>query len=147
MSKENAILFFEKIRADKHAAEILKNKEMPEDIKDKAKLFSEAAAELGEDIPAEDFAEAIEEIEEERRRKTDKAVSDMEKIDDDDLNYVAGGAKKNGCKAAHEGECEENDACDFVLNMYPCEENYNDNKCSFFNMCEGFFNSIVFGDK
>ena len=62
MSKENAILFFEKIRADKHAAEILKNKEMSEDIKDKAKLFSEAAAELGEDIPAEDFTKAIEEI-------------------------------------------------------------------------------------
>ena len=91
MSKESAVRFLEKARENERVIEALKSRETAWDIEEIAKLLAETAAGSGEDIQAEDFAEALEEIEAAVRRKTDAVVSDMEAIDDEELKNVAGG--------------------------------------------------------
>ena len=91
MSKENAIQFLEKVCGNEEAKKLLEGRERPKDRKEQAELFSGIAEKLGDNISPEDFAEALEEMEERIRRRTDSALSDMEAIEDDDLDGVAGG--------------------------------------------------------
>lgn len=91
MSKESAIQFLEKVRENESILPSLNNQETSRDKEGMAKQFAEIAAEMGEDISAEDFKEALEEIEAEVRQRTENAVSDMKVLEDDDVEEVAGG--------------------------------------------------------
>ena len=71
--------------------EELKNKEALRDKKETAKLPAETAADSGEEISAEDFAEALKEIDAAVRQKTDAAAADLEVLADEDLKNIAGG--------------------------------------------------------
>ena len=91
MSKENAIRFLEKARDNESVKEALKSVKTPEDKKEAAKLLADIAARNGEDIAAEDLAQALEEMEAAARSRTDSAASDIEALEDEDLKNVAGG--------------------------------------------------------
>jgi hypothetical protein len=91
MSKENAIKFLRELRTNEKAKELLQGRERPKNREDAIKAYAEVAAELGEDISPEDFAEALEEIEAEIHQKTEAVSANMIDLEDDDLEGVAGG--------------------------------------------------------
>ena len=64
----------ENFRENKSVEELLKSKEKPEDVKSLARILSEVAAELGEDISQEAFMEALEENESAVRQRTDTVI-------------------------------------------------------------------------
>ena len=91
MSKESALKFLNTLGKNERVLELLKAKKKPESIEEKAKIFSEIAAELGEQITPEDFKLAVEEVEEQIRKKAEAAVSEIVALEDDQVEDVAGG--------------------------------------------------------
>ena len=77
MSKENAIQFLNRFRESKKAEEIMKSKWTLKNAEAMTLALSEAAAEMGEKISPEDFAEAMEDYEAKMRQNTDSVVSDI----------------------------------------------------------------------
>ena len=64
---------------------------IPESKEDKIKVCAKIAADLGEDISFEDLAEALKEIEAGICHKVEAASAQMVKLEDDDVENVAGG--------------------------------------------------------
>ena len=91
MSKETAIKFLRELRTNEKAKELLQGMEKPKNKDDAIKAYAEIAAKLGEDISQEDFAWSLEEIEKEIHQRTETVSADMEELEDDDLEGVAGG--------------------------------------------------------
>ena len=91
MSKESAMKFLNSLGKNERVLELLKAKKKPESIEEKAKIYSETAAELGEQITPEDFKLAVEEVEEQIRKKAEAAVSEIVALEDDQVEDVAGG--------------------------------------------------------
>ena len=143
MSKESAIKFLRELRTNEKAKELLRGRERPKDKEDAIKAYAEVAAELGEDISPEDFAQVLEEIEAEIHQKTETVSSDMKELEDDDLQDVAGGfyrididAKKkestlralkissyekvyNQCRSDYvDTNCWRSDACSVTVHYY-----------------------------
>lgn len=81
MSKESAIRFLEELSTNEKAKELIEGREKPESIEELVNIYAETAAQLGENISAEDFRAAIEEMK-----------ADMAELEDDDIDNVAGGA-------------------------------------------------------
>ena len=75
MSKESAMKFLNTLSKNERVLELLKAKKKPESIEEQAKIYSETAAELGEQIAPEDFIQMTKELEERIKQKTE-AVSD-----------------------------------------------------------------------
>ena len=91
MSKENAIRFLMELNTNEKAKELLQRRERPNSKEDAVKAYAEAAAELDEDISEEDLTRAMEEIEAEIRQKTAAVSSEMEALNDEAVDDVAGG--------------------------------------------------------
>ena len=91
MSKESAIRFLKELRTNEKARELLQGLKIPESKEDKIKACAKIAHDLGEDVSYEDLADALEEIEAEIRHKADAASAQMVKLEDDDVENVAGG--------------------------------------------------------
>ena len=91
MSKESAIRFLKELRTNEKARELLQGLKIPESKEDKIKVCAKIAADLGEDISFEDLAEALKEIETGIRHKAEAASAQMVKLEDDDVENVAGG--------------------------------------------------------
>lgn len=91
MSKESAIRFLKELRTNEKARELLQGLKIPESKEDKIKVCAKIAADLGEDISFEDLAEALEEIEAGICQKAEAASAQMVKLEDDDVENVAGG--------------------------------------------------------
>ena len=108
MSKESAIKFLRELRTNEKAKELLQGRERPKNREDTIKAYAEVAAELGEDISAEDFAEALEEIEAEIHQKTEAVSANMIDLEDDDVEDVAGGGPI---------DCEEFLFCPYGIKM------------------------------
>jgi methylaspartate ammonia-lyase len=110
MSKESAIIFLRELKTNEKAKELLQGREKPKSKEDAIKAYAEVAKELGEDISAEDIAQALEEIEAEIHQKTKAVSADMEELKDDDLGDVAGGGAL---------DCEEFLFCPYGYKMDP----------------------------
>ena len=91
MSKESAIRFLKELRTNEKARELLQGLKIPESKEDKIKVCAKIAADLGEDISFEDLAEALKEIEAGICQKAEAASAQMVKLEDDDVENVAGG--------------------------------------------------------
>ena len=91
MSKESALQFLNTLGTNERAKELLNNRKKPENFEEQAKIYSEIAAELGEQITPEDFKLAVEEVEEQIRKKAEAAVSEIVALEDDQVENVAGG--------------------------------------------------------
>ena len=137
MSKDSAIRFLRELRTNEKAKELLQGIERPKNKDDAIKAYAEIAAELGEDISPEDFAGTLEEIEAEIHQRTEAVSADMEELDDDDMEYVAGGVYRvegggrYGKPKKIPGDCVDtfddsfcliNDACERVsIGYYGCD--------------------------
>ena len=122
MSKESAIKFLRELRTNEKAKELLKGKEKPKSKEDVIKAYVEIAAELGEDLSAEDIAKALEEIEIEIHHNAEVVSADIVELDDDDIENVAGG--DDGCINHSEGWCWKNDECVYSEIIYSCGADY-----------------------
>ncbi len=91
MSKESALKFLNTLGTNERAKELLNNRKKPENFEEQAKIYSETAAELGEQITPEDFKLAVEEVEEQIRKNTEAAASDLVALEDDQVEDIAGG--------------------------------------------------------
>ena len=91
MSKESAIRFLKELRTNEKARELLQGLKIPESKEDKIKVCAKIAHDLGEDISFEDLAEALKEIEAGICQKAEAASAQMVKLEDDDVENVAGG--------------------------------------------------------
>ena len=128
MPKESAIKFLRELKTNEKAKELLQGRERPKNKEDAIKAYAEVAKELGEDISPEDFAEALKEIEAEIHQKTEAVSADMQELEDDDLEYVAGGKGHPECENDFEWRyrCDLNDWCYFDSNNYGCPYDWYD---------------------
>ena len=141
MSKESALKFLNTLGKNERAKELLKDRQKPESLEDQAKIYSEIASELGEQISPEDFKLAVEEIEEQIKKKTEAAASDLEALEDNQVKDVAGGyyylgsgycvdyqyyVVEDQCKGDFKDtSCWFSDACDNKITLYyDCNGNY-----------------------
>ena len=134
MSKESALKFLNTLGTNERAQELLKTKKKPESIEEKAKIYSEAAAELGEQIAPEDFIQMTKELEERIKQKTEAAASDLVALEDDQVEDIAGGfyywqdqsTKVYKCRYDFvDTDCWWEDACEVLQVTYnDCSETY-----------------------
>ena len=126
MSKESALKFLNTLSKNERVLELLKAKKKPESIEEKAKIYSETAAELGEQIAPEDFIQMTKELEERIKQKTEAAVSDLVALEDDQVEDIAGGVyhyregeKVTGCCYDFvDTDCWWEDACELLHVTY-----------------------------
>ena len=140
MSKESAMKFLNTLGTNERAKELLNNRKKPENFEEQAKIYSETAAELGEQIAPEDFIQMTKELEERIKQKTEAAASDLVALEDNQVGDVAGGyyymegddfeepihIVENQCKGDFKDtSCWFSDACDsWVTFYYDCSGNY-----------------------
>ena len=135
MSVEKAKQFLKEYRNNKEAMKIMKQFSEPKSSDEAIAQFVETAGKLGTRITAEDMAKAVRELKEELKAKTDAAADDLQAMDDDSLEEVAGGAyyyvsngesgrkRKYNCYEDYkEGEtCALTDACRYAqIRYYDC---------------------------
>ena len=131
MATEKTLEILKKMKADPKAKELFEGMEKPTSPDEAISAYAQVAEKLGYGITTEDIREAIEQEEARRKAKTDKVVSDMEELKDDDLEGVAGGFYRvigydNGktiraydqCTWDFEELCFQYDACEHYLNFY-----------------------------
>ena len=141
MSKESALKFLNTLSKNERAQELLKTKKKPESLEEQAKIYSEIAAELGEQFAPEDFIQMTKELEERIKQKTKAAASDLEALEDNQVKDVAGGyyylgsgycvdyqyyVVEDQCKGDFKDtSCWFSDACDNKITLYyDCNGNY-----------------------
>ena len=91
MANEKTLEILKEMKADPKAKELFEGMETPKSPDEEISAYAQIAEKLGYAITAEDIKEAIEQEEARHKAKTDKVVSDMEALEDDDLEGVAGG--------------------------------------------------------
>ncbi len=106
-------------------------------------MHAEAAAAAGFDVTAADIRAVLEELDAERKTKTQKAAQDLQALEDDDVENVAGGkiyrwdyvkgvlSKVPGCvHDFRDADCSLQDACHVAFSRYyDCEGTYYADKC------------------
>lgn len=92
MSRESAVRFLKEMVTNEQAKKLLQAK-APKNTEESLKAYVEIAAELGQEISEEDFAAAREELEAEIRQNSENASKEMMKLDDEDVEDVAGGIR------------------------------------------------------
>ena len=139
MANEKTLEILKEMKADPKAKELFKGMEKPKSPDEAIAAYAQVAEKLGYGITAEDIREAVEQEEARRKAKTDKVVADMEELEDDDLENVAGGKERPECKDSYEDGlfqvCGWNDKCYSVHNLYPCDEYYDCGNPSFHGEC------------
>ena len=127
MANEKTLEILKEMKADPKAKELFEGMEKPASLDEMISAYAKIAEKLGYAITAGDIKEAIEQEEARRKVKSDKVISDMEALEDDDLEGVAGGY-------SDEDDSDEDD----------CEFDFNDTYCFSFDKCD-IFNIIYFG--
>jgi len=136
LSKESALQFLNTLGTNERAKELLNNRKKPENFEEQAKIYSETAAELGEQITPEDFMQATQELEARIKKKTEAAASDLVALEDDQVEDIAGGVyhyrdgeKVTGCRYDFvDTDCWREDACELL------QVNYNDCSGEYFHI-------------
>ena len=100
--------------ADPKVQEALKEHPAMKSAEDAVKAFAATAQKLGFDLTAKDFEEALPKMEQELKGRTDDAVRAVGKLDDEDLDQVAGG----GCYVYSSYGCIQT-TCDLELIIDP----------------------------
>lgn len=124
--------FLKRILTDPGAKELLKEIESTAGGEETAEKLVSAAKELGFDISKEKFLELVRLKEEEQKRRTESAQSQVKAaIGEKELDTVAGGGEEDECSDTYViGEnCWFNDSCDYVLRLYEAPETVK-NECN-----------------
>ena len=135
MINEKTLEILKEMKADPKAKELFEGMEKPKSLDEMVSAYAQIAEKLGYNITAEDIREVAKQEDTKRKAKTDKVVSDMEALEDDDLEGVAGGyyyyfnrgiRKYDQCVSDFtETNCRITDACEnFVNNYYDCRGDY-----------------------
>ena len=146
MINEKTLEILKEMKADPKAKALFEEIGRTYASENTVSTLSIIAEKLGYDITEEDIKEAIEQEEARRKAKTDKVVSDMEALEDDDLEGVTGGAnigtqegiyrydclggllygKVYACYCNFtDDDCLDEDACAWLLvNYYNCPISY-----------------------
>ena len=156
MSKETAKAFLTAFRQkEPDEAFVNRFREVQSDD-ERLALYVEAAAAAGCDLTAADIRDALEELDAERKAKTQEAVQDLQALKDDDVEKVAGGFYYIGEKDGQthqkiEGECVNDftdddctlqDACHVFSNLYyDCDNTYYADACSWGDYVENGVNT------
>lgn len=141
MSVEKAKEFLRECRRNEEAVRILEQLPRPKSQDEAIAQLVEAAGRIGIQITAEDVAEAVRELEQELRARTDAAADGLQAIDDDSLEEAAGGIyyftttdsndvaeRKRVFKCFKDftdTSCLNEDACKYVsIRYYDCDKVY-----------------------
>ena len=146
MVNEKTLEILKEMKADPKAKELFEGMEKPKSLDEMVSAYAQIAEKLGYNITAEDIREVAKQEDTKRKAKTDKVVSDMEALEDDDLEGVAGGAnigtqegiyrydclggllygKVYACYCNFtDDDCLDEDACAWLLvNYYNCPISY-----------------------
>ena len=145
MANEKVLEVLKTLKADPRAKELSKELEKPTSLDGTVTFYAQIAKKLGYEISEEDIREIWKLEEEKKKGKTDKAVADMEALDDDELETVDGGFYyvyevelrpwyQGGtryyrvfdcCFDFTDDDCIWEDACDFFNVMYfDCKSSY-----------------------
>lgn len=137
MSKENAKQFLESYRNNEQAMKLLLEKPRPDSLEEAISLLAEVAVEVGFQTTPEEIADALTELQEARKTQTNDAVNKMEKLEDDDLEDVAGGVyyytrpDSSSDKQCYSGQ-------DFIR-VEGCLYDFTDSTCSVADACDYFY--------
>ena len=85
MASEKTLEILKKMKADPKAKELFEGMEKPTSPDEMISAYAQIAEKLGNGITEEDICEAVKQEEASRKAKTDKVVSDMEELEDDDV--------------------------------------------------------------
>ena len=127
MANEKTLEILKQLKADPKAKELFEGMEKPKSLDEMISAYAQFAEKLGYGITAEDIREVVEQEDARLKAETEKVVSDMEALEDDDLDQVVGGY-------SDEDDSDEDD----------CEFDFNDTYCFSFDKCD-IFNIIYFG--
>ena len=125
MTNEKTLEILKEMKADPKAKELFEGMEKPKSPDEAIAAYAQVAEKLGYGITAEDIREAVKQEEAKRKEKTDKVVSDMKELEDDDVEDVAGGAMDcprvmtNDCGTPFQkiiDICWKNDVCSVGIN-------------------------------
>ena len=145
MKNEKTLEILKEMKADPKAKELFEEIGKAYASANMVSTLSTIAGNLGYDITEEDIKETIEQEEARKKEKSDMAVADIEALEDEDLEGVAGGTiigkqdgiyhyvcwgfgseTRSGC--AHDfidDDCGNADACEWaVVNYYNCPISY-----------------------
>lgn len=129
MAYENAKCFFEKLGTDPEAQELLKGCPKPDKPEELLKAYTELAGKLGISLSEEELAGYLEEEKKAIESRTEAAASQIQELQDDAMDAVAGGGAKPDCKDTYRDHenCWFNDGCDNVYHYYDtymCKNTY-----------------------
>ncbi len=128
--------FFETLRTDPKAAELLKGKDKPESFDALIAVYAEVAEKLGFDLPEDVLREGIKALEKEQSEKTGQAKKAARELDESELAKASGGRNDDDCYYSFldKENCWFQDGCDLTIWTYPhyvCKRiDYDGNKCS-----------------
>ena len=91
MTNEKTLEILKEMKADPNAKELFEGMEKPKSPDEAIAAYAQVAEKLGYAITTEDIREAVKQEEARHKANTDKVVADMEALEDDDLEGVAGG--------------------------------------------------------
>ena len=121
MSKEEVKKVFEALRADPKTKELIGACEAPETPEEVMEIYAQVAKKLGFDVTSEELGSYIKELEEGRKARTREDVREIQNLDDEELDQVAGGSKEhNSCEDTYRDKenCWYTDGCDNIWNIY-----------------------------
>ena len=120
MTNEKTLEILKEMKADPKANELFEGMEKPGTPDEMISAYAQIAEKLGYGITEEDIREAVKQEEASRKAKTDKVVSDMEELEDEDVENVAGGLTDIVCgepmQIVFDRFCWENDVCSISVN-------------------------------
>lgn len=128
MANEKALDILKEMKADPKAQELFEGMGQPISPDEVISVYARIAEKLGYGITAEDIRDVIEQEEARRKEEIDKVVADIEALEDDDLEHVAGGyaGQDEECGEAYEYIVEKlkklteicwiDDTCDWAIN-------------------------------
>ena len=136
MSAEKTLELLKKLKEDPKAKELLDGLKNTASADDVITCYAQIAAKLGYDITAEEIREVVNQEEARRKSETEKATSDIQALNDDDVENVAGGvywlktryAREEGCRYDFtDDDCTWFDACEKAFTIYfACTGKYYD---------------------
>ena len=132
MSAEKTLELLKKLKEDPKAKELLDGLKNTASADDVITCYAQIAAKLGYDITAEEIREVVNQEEARRKSETKKATSDIQALNDDDVENVAGGVYWN--KAS---EMTRPGTLNIIyVREEGCRWDFTDDDCTWFDACE-----------
>ena len=140
MSAEKTLELLKKLKEDPKAKELLDGLKNTASADDVISCYAQIAAKLGYDITAEEIREVVNQEEARRKSETEKATSDIQALNDDEVENVVGGVY---WYEASESTRPNGLAIRYFRNE-GCRWDFTDDDCTWFDACEKV-STIYFG--